>query len=263
MIGAYGLIIGIAQLGAITGSTIATNADRYGISQLFLIGSMTAFSVSLLMKIYMIIFKKVPKVQAISVLPVTLVNPSDSESKSFLSNLFHFFRGFYDGFLLILKYNYTLKIFAISCLYEIVVTVLDYQFKILGASKSTSTEDIVDESRFANLLGHFGQFTNIISFVVSIFGFSLLVHRFGVKYSLLLFPSVLFLGVILINLVPTLPVLFISVSILKALIFSFHDPVKELLYNPTSDAIKFKAKAWIDVFGKYQCFFTEFLYFMN
>ena len=38
-------------------------------------------------------------------------------------------------------------------------------------------------------------------------------------------------------------------SILKALTYALNEPSKELLYMPTSDAIKFKAKAWIDVFG--------------
>eukprot|EP01035_Chromulina_nebulosa_P017245 gene17245-22773_t len=33
------------------------------------------------------------------------------------------------------------------------------------------------------------------------------------------------------------------------LIIAIAQLVKELLYNPTSNAIKFKAKAWIDVFG--------------
>jgi hypothetical protein len=39
------------------------------------------------------------------------------------------------------------------------------------------------------------------------------------------------------------------VSILKALVYSLNDPVVELLYLPTSEPIKFKAKAWIDVVG--------------
>ena len=37
--------------------------------------------------------------------------------------------------------------------------------------------------------------------------------------------------------------------VLKAITFSLNEPVKELLYMPTSEAVKFKAKAWIDVFG--------------
>lgn len=65
----------------------------------------------------------------------------------------------------------------------------------------------------------------------------------------MIFPSLLLSAVVLANLVPSLWVLFFIVSILKASAYSLNDPVKELLYQPTSVPIKYKAKAWIDVFG--------------
>ena len=55
--GAYGLIISLAQIGAILGSTMATQATQMGIS-LFLMGSMTILSISLLMKVYVIVLPK-------------------------------------------------------------------------------------------------------------------------------------------------------------------------------------------------------------
>ena len=134
------------------------------------------------------------------------------------------------------------------------VTILDYQFKVLGAASVAQTEgpgrsSQRPEDEFALLLGHFGQVTNVFSFLVSLLGFSFLVNRVGVRASLMIFPTLLFIGVIVTNLLSSLWVLFVTVSLIKAVIFSFHDPVKELLYIPTSEAIKFKAKAWIDVFG--------------
>ena len=106
-----------------------------------------------------------------------------------------------------------------------------------------------NEDQFANLMGHFGQLTNFISLLVSLFGFSVIVKRMGIKFSLLMFPSILVAAVVMTNLVSSLNFLFITVSLLKALIFSFNEPVKELLYINTSESIKYKAKAWIDVFG--------------
>jgi len=272
--GAYGLIIAIAQLGAIIGSTIATKATLYGIPQLFLVGAMSVFCVSLLIKIFFIIFKPDSDKSNLlesSVSSTISVDDIDSYEYKFQfgeqsadgiytfvitsitrfsKSISYFFGGFYEGLILILRYKYTLKLLGISCLYEVVVTVLDYEFKILGAgSVSLSDSNIVDGNRFAILLGHFGQFTNLISFLISLFGFTMLVRHIGVKFTLLIFPMLLFVAVVAINLVPTLWVLFVLVSLIKALIFSLNDPVKELLYNPTSDAIKFKAKAWIDVFG--------------
>eukprot|EP00597_Dinobryon_sp_UTEXLB2267_P000499 CAMPEP_0170059058 /NCGR_PEP_ID=MMETSP0019_2-20121128/1465_1 /TAXON_ID=98059 /ORGANISM="Dinobryon sp., Strain UTEXLB2267" /LENGTH=265 /DNA_ID=CAMNT_0010264187 /DNA_START=837 /DNA_END=1634 /DNA_ORIENTATION=+ len=139
------------------------------------------------------------------------------------------------------------------------MTVLDYEFKVMGALSTSSSSSvgllestsihIQDENRFANLLGRFGQVTNIVSFIISFFGFSIVVHHFGVRHTLLVFPIVLFVAVVVTNLAPRLWVFFFLVSLLKGLIFSLQDPAKELLYIPTSEAIKYKAKAWIDVFG--------------
>jgi hypothetical protein len=63
--GAYGLIITIAQFGAIAGSTVATQALEIGIPQLFLIASVSILTISLGVKIYWIIFHHVPEVQVL------------------------------------------------------------------------------------------------------------------------------------------------------------------------------------------------------
>jgi ATP:ADP antiporter, AAA family len=248
--GAYGLIISVAQFGAIIGSTLATNSKSIGISVLFLVGAMSIFVISLVVKVYHICYPKTAQL-------LTPVHDTYDDHQIDYS-----FQSFADGMFLVIRSRYMLLLLGISCSYEIVVTVMDYQFKLLAAAASTvkGTQNIstadpshvygdVYEDQFANLLGHFGQATNLFSFLVSFFGFSFLVHRFGVRNSLMIFPTILFTTVIISNLVPNLSVLFISVSVIKALIFSLHDPVKELLYIPTSLSVKFKAKAWIDVFG--------------
>lgn len=308
--GAYGLIISIAQIGAIAGSTFATQSKTIGIPLLFLMSSMTIFSVSLMIKLYYIQYRDHPTMQDDArrrrqtirddrsradsdVSESSISNNQNTDSASLCVaaaimsehgmipiessadepsslattsaagrgdnadslGVFGIFGGFYEGLSLIMQHNYVMLLLGVSCLYEVVVTVLDYQFKILGADSVALHSDSIqdggagDGDRFANLLGHFGQVTNFLSFVVSFFGFSFLVRYIGVRSSLMIFPVVLFLAVLLTNLVPSLSVLFFSVSLIKALVFSLHDPVKELLYIPTSQPIKFKAKAWIDVFG--------------
>lgn len=251
--GAYGLIISVAQIGAILGSTMATQATKFGIPILFLLGSMTIFGISLLMKVYIIVLprrksksqtsKKMDYLSSTN-MDTTLEGPAVERRSG----------GAFEGLSLVLRHRYTLLILGVSCVYEVVVTILDYQFKVLGAASVQHTpKDAAGgdqhENEFALLLGHFGQMTNVFSFFVSLFGFSFLVNRLGVRTSLMIFPALLFAGVIITNLLSSLWVLFVVVSLIKALIFSFHDPVKELLYIPTSEAIKFKAKAWIDVFG--------------
>ncbi len=266
--GAYGLIIAVAQIGAISGSTMATHAQTIGISQLFLYGAMGVFVVSLQMKVYCILFRKAidsdfgtinsafndqdnsPGQRIVGIASDTTFSTSNATPSPAL------FANMSEGFLLVVRNRYMLMVLGVSCLYEVVVTVLDYHFKILAAHASEQPGAVREgvqaglfEDQFANLLGHFGQATNLFSFFVSFFGFSFLVHRVGVRFSLMIFPTVLFAAVVTTNLLPNLKVLFVAVSIVKALVFSLHDPVKELLYIPTSVQMKFKAKAWIDVFG--------------
>ena len=131
-----------------------------------------------------------------------------------------------------------------STLYEVVLTVLDYEFKLSGAHYSSTpsvlevavaTDSLLPElpeitllsrDKFAKLLGQFGQVTNfgrnlklnlffllkyyiyylmyliwynvIISFIValllSLFGFSFVVHKLGVRLALMIFPTLLLIG---------------------------------------------------------------------
>jgi AAA family ATP:ADP antiporter len=100
-------------------------------------------------------------------------------------------------------------------------------------------------------MGHYGQLTNITSLFFSYFAFPLLIRKFGLRRTLRLFPTLLLVAtVVAYGALPgNLAVLFISMALLKAMTYSIHDPSKELLYLPTSNAIKFRAKFWIDVVG--------------
>lgn len=348
--GAYGLIIAIAQIGAIFGSTLATNSIHWGIPNLFLFGAVLIYLNSHLIKTYFIVYKKETNYifhenslsdkssdidsdeedleynnnlnnnsqKQIHQFEISSSGTTTKSSRSF-SNLYQSFKEyvakefakflthFGSGLNLIIQYPYMLKLLGVSCLYEIVITVLDYQFKILGAQvtaaeaaeaaskaanhvgsiATTIAFDVVSElsqngeqpyneefsfqedhyfvphnttisiedytqdasDRFATLLGHFGQLTNVISFLLSFFGFSLIVHKYGIKISLMIFPITLLISIIVSYFYSYLFVYFFFISLLKGMIFSLHDPVKELLYIPTDNNIKFTAKAWIDVFG--------------
>lgn len=331
--GAYGLILSIAQLGAISGSTMAASAATIGIPQLFLLGAMHVFMVSLLIKVYNIVYHDNTsvgnRVRSISeceqdsedlihdgndftnrrttLNEFSTTSDTFTEAASYSELLKHhvtvsyywvigcirwFHRtiaSFYEGLTLIMQHRYTLKLLGVSVLFEIVVTVLDYEFKLMGAHSVEQAQSellekamgdmqsgldnvITDgklllkgeiseadahlhthiqsaEDQFANLLGRFGQITNTLSLIIALFGFSYLLHKLSVQVALLIFPIILLISVILSTLFPTLAVMFGLLTILKALVFSLNEPVKELLYQPTSDAIKFKAKAWIDVVG--------------
>ena len=100
-------------------------------------------------------------------------------------------------------------------------------------------------------MGRYGQVTNLFSLLLSYYAFPYLMDNFGLKHTLRLFPTMLLAITFMafIALPMNLPVLFISMSLLKAMTYSINDPAKEILYIPTSNTVKFKAKFWIDVVG--------------
>lgn len=100
-------------------------------------------------------------------------------------------------------------------------------------------------------MGHYGQMVNVLSLILSSIVFPMLMRYVGLKSTLRIFPSLLLaVNFIVFGALPgNLAVLFFSMSLLKAMMYSIHDPSTELLYLPTSNAIKFKSKFWIDVVG--------------
>jgi ATP/ADP translocase len=155
----------------------------------------------------------------------------------------------WSGIYLMLQHNYVLLILGASCLYEISLTCLNYQMTLLGWQRFEETEH--SKVTFTQFMGHYGQMVNISSLVLSSVVFPFLIRRFGLRRTLWLFPTLLLLANILAFAVKpgNLAVLFVSLSVLKAMTYSIHDPSKEILYIPTSNAIKFKSKFWIDVVG--------------
>jgi len=226
----YGLIIALAQIGAVLGSTMATEATRFGVPALYAMGGFCSFTMVIMVRGYATFFPEhMPE------------PPSESTSKR------PAFSSLWDGLLLIVRYDYVRLVLGISCLYEVVLTFLDYEMKVIGRARYGLGPKAAEH--FATLMGHFGQATNILSFAVSLLGTSVVVRRLGLRRALRVFPVLLLLAVLLASVLPSLWVLFFSISFLKALTYALNEPSKELLYMPTSEAIKFKAKAWIDVFG--------------
>jgi AAA family ATP:ADP antiporter len=154
----------------------------------------------------------------------------------------------WSGVHLILKHNYVLLILGASCLYEVSLTCLNYQMTVLGYNRY---EGMAQKMTFTQFMGHYGQLVNVSSLLLSSMVFPFLIRRFGLRHTLRLFPTLLLVANFLAfgPFSGNLALLFVSLSMLKAMTFSIHDPAKEILYLPTSNAIKFKAKFWIDVVG--------------
>jgi len=231
----YGLIIAIAQLGAIGGSTMVTTHLWNNIT-LIVLACLVILLHILVMTTYSRRFEPTSSVahqeQDDNVYGGTSREPT-----------------LWSGVYLILKYNYVLLILGVSCLYEVSLTCLNYQMTLLGYNRFEQTEH--EGMSFTQFMGHYGQMVNISSLLLSSIAFRWLIRRVGLRHTLRLFPTLLLLAnVVAFGALPgNLTVLFLSMSLLKAMTYSIHDPSKEILYLPTSNAIKFKSKFWIDVVG--------------
>mmetsp|Transcript_8238 Transcript_8238/g.12414 ORF Transcript_8238/g.12414 Transcript_8238/m.12414 type:complete len:669 (-) Transcript_8238:118-2124(-) len=285
----YGFIIAIAQVGAIGGSTIAT-LPNVSIPSLFAsacVGILIQIGVMHVYSKYFpyamsedddIIFfdddsvqdheaelnrkaakarrnkeKALSNSEAIKVIEESSDRPSSMKV-------------FFSGVFLIMKYNYLLLILGVSCLYEVSLTCLDYEMKLIGLDRFTAPTNLIEDMNeaaetytetestadaFATFMGRYGQLTNLLSLLLSYFLFPYLMESHGLKQTLRIFPSLLLFIMFMafVALPMNLPVLFVSMSVLKAMTYSINDPAKEILYIPTSNVVKFKAKFWIDVVG--------------
>lgn len=145
-----------------------------------------------------------------------------------------------EGARLVFASRYLLAIVAIVGLYEMVSTIMDFQFT------SSVEHYVVDSTR-----EHFSRvftITNIVSMIVQLFLTSLVMTKFGVGIALLVLPIAALSGSSAFLLAPGL----ITGSILNtadnAFSYSINQSAKESLYVPTTRDEKYKAKAFIDMF---------------
>ena len=150
--------------------------------------------------------------------------------------------GFLEGLRLLLVRPYLLGIFTFIAIYEIIITMIDYRFKIL-ASEVYAGEALV------SYLFKYAIYANLVAVVALVFGIGSLGRRLGVTKTLLLFPFLIVGAFLVLTANPVLPVAFAIMVTCKGINFALMQPAKEQLYIPTSKESRYKAKAWIDMFG--------------
>lgn len=233
----YALIIGGAQIGSIAGGYVAFRAESIGMQMLFGIAGLCVLAIPLMVMYFM------------SVMPSSMLQGNKAAAATEKKDT-----GFFEGLRLLLTRPYLLGILIVSTLYEVIVTVIDYQMKSLAHDlpQYATTEALT------SFLGLFAMATNGFSLLLALLGTSYLMRRFGLTFCLLAFPismagSVLYLFYFARYGTTSLSALmwttFVLMIIGKGLSYSLNNPSKEMMYIPTSKDAKFKAKSWIDLFG--------------
>jgi ATP:ADP antiporter, AAA family len=151
--------------------------------------------------------------------------------------------GFFEGVTLILKHNYLLGIFAIVSIYEIIGTMIDFNFKIRAA------EAHVSASAMSLYFGEYAVWVNVVSFLCLLLGVSNIQRYLGLTISLMLMPCIIagLFGVFWLY--PQVEVLFWLMVSVKGINYALNGPSYKQLYVPTTREVQYKSIAWIETFG--------------
>jgi AAA family ATP:ADP antiporter len=146
-----------------------------------------------------------------------------------------------EGARLVMSSRYLLSIAAIVGVYEIISTIIDFQFTFTVAHYL----DGPDIGRhFATVF----TITNWVSLLVQLFLTSFVMTRFGLGVALLVLPFTIALGSSAFLVFPVLWVGSLLSTADNGFSYSINQSAKEALYVPTSQAEKYRAKAFIDMF---------------
>jgi len=237
----FPIIVAGAQIGSIAGSALNIVSDRFGgQSGLLLIGCALILGNIFLINYFM---KTTPS----SLLEGNKV-AEQHDAKHAKEG---FFESMISGIRLLFTRPYLFGVLLCSTLYEVIVTIVDYQMKALASGSGLSS------SEFSTFLGYFGVGVNGLAFLMALLGTSYFMKQFGLRFCLLLYP--IGLGIALAGLYgfyltnPNAQQLLWAISLVvifgKGLSYAVNNPAKEMMYIPTSKDAKFKAKGWIDMFG--------------
>eukprot|EP00563_Minutocellus_polymorphus_P008483 CAMPEP_0181023250 /NCGR_PEP_ID=MMETSP1070-20121207/1953_1 /TAXON_ID=265543 /ORGANISM="Minutocellus polymorphus, Strain NH13" /LENGTH=716 /DNA_ID=CAMNT_0023100257 /DNA_START=480 /DNA_END=2630 /DNA_ORIENTATION=+ len=256
----YGLLVATAQVGSILGPTIVNRyAATVGVPKVYFCGAICMLLVQASMYLYIQAYGSAEEIKKKADAEADANAPPKKKKEK---------AGVLEGLHLFAKHNYVKGIFAISCLFMIEVTIVDYTMKVLArdhfaaehpcARGASCWDPVADEAvglsleataAFTTFMGLFGQATNTLSFLMSLLGTAAVIRTLGLRLSLLLFPSLCLAVIVMVRFYPSLYVVFAAMIILKANSYALNNPTKEMLYQPTAPNVKYKAKSWIDIFG--------------
>jgi AAA family ATP:ADP antiporter len=224
----YPLIALGGQLGNIVGP-LFLRADRWGFANsapIVFVLACFLLSMALIMWIFM---KVVPKSQLVG------YHGKNEEKETE--------PGLLEGLRLVLTKPYLLGIFAIVMIYEVIVTVFDFYFKKLASTEYTT------EVALSNYLANYAVATGVVAFLCVLLGINSIQRRLGMTTSLVLLPVLVAGAVVLLKFNPYLSIAFWIMVTAKAINYALNQPTLKQVYIPTTKDTKYKAAAWLEMFG--------------
>jgi len=152
--------------------------------------------------------------------------------------------GFWEGLKVLLNFPYVGGIFGMVFFHEVISALMHYQMLCTVEQTYLANRGLVNKFLF-----DFTLVMQVISCLFALFGTSYFQRKFGVRGCLIAYPLLLGCGISLYFFSPTLSFITGVMIIAKGINYVLNQPAKEMLYIPTTKAIKYKSKAWIDMFG--------------
>ena len=147
----------------------------------------------------------------------------------------------FEGAKLVFNSKYLLAIAGIVGLYEIVSTIMDFQF-------TSTIEHYLDGPAIGRQFSIIFNITNIVGMFVQLFLTSFIMTRFGLKTALMFLPLAIIIGSAGFIMFPVLWIGSLLNTADNGFSYSINQSAKETLYVPTTRDEKYKAKAFIDMF---------------
>lgn len=150
--------------------------------------------------------------------------------------------GFLEGLRLMLKHRYLIGIFIVNFIYEAIVTIFDFNFKLAAAGSYSGVS-------LSHYLSIYGSSVNAVSLLLLLLGISNIARFLGVGTALALMPIIIGGALCSFLTIESLPLLFALMVGSKAINYALNGPALKQLYIPTTPDVRFKAQAWIETFG--------------
>lgn len=148
-----------------------------------------------------------------------------------------------DGFWLFVRYPYMLGIFGMIFFWEITNVVFNY------IRLSSGQAEAHNPIQFCASLYQQIYIFHLIGLVLVLLGTRNFIRWFGERKSLIAVPLLIGAGVCYYLAVRTAAAAVIVYMGIRAVNYAFAYPLRESLYIPTTKAMKFKTKSWIDGIG--------------
>lgn len=151
--------------------------------------------------------------------------------------------GFLEGLRLMFSSTYLLGIFAIISAYEVIITVIDYNFKSAVNLAYPTAHQATD------YLANYGMWVGIISMLSILLGINKIQKWMSLSAALAMLPILVAVAVLGFKMYPMIGVLFWIMVLSKAINYALNQPSMKQLYIPVSKDAKYKSQAFIEMYG--------------